>query len=306
MKFSIFQASRQGGRKYNQDRVAYSYSKDALLMVVADGMGGHFHGEVAAQLTVQMVTELFQKHARPLLKDPLAFLNHALHSAHKAIIDYAEKHGLLESPRTTCVACVVQNNTACWAHVGDSRLYFFRGMKLVARTQDHSKVQQLFDQGRISEAEMLTHPERNKIYNCLGGILPPEVELSRRWPVQQGDTILLCTDGVWGMLSETEIASILDTYTITSAIPELLDHAEFRGGEEGDNLSAVGMTWGEPVKRGLHQDLVTTHAMPMDEVSTQLDPFSVARDPAGRTPVTEADIEKAIAEIQEAIRKYSK
>jgi serine/threonine protein phosphatase PrpC len=306
MKFSISQSSRQGGRKYNQDRVAYSYSKEALLMVLADGMGGHFHGEVAAQISVQMVTELFQKHAKPALKDPLAFLNHALHSSHKAIASYADKHGLLESPRTTCVACVVQHNQATWAHVGDSRLYFFRGPQLVARTQDHSKVQQLFEQGRITEAEMLTHPERNKIYNCLGGVLPPEVELSRRMPIQTGDTILLCTDGVWGMLSESEIGAILDTYTITSAIPELLDHAEFRGGEEGDNLSAIGMTWGETQKHGLHEETVSTAAMPMEEISTQLDPFSVAHGSGSKPPVTEADIEKAIAEIQEAIKKYSK
>lgn len=306
MKFSISQSSRQGGRKYNQDRVAYSYSKEALLMVLADGMGGHFHGEVAAQISVQMVTELFQKHAKPALKDPLAFLNHALHSSHKAIASYADKHGLLESPRTTCVACIVQNSVATWAHVGDSRLYFFRGPKLVARTQDHSKVQQLYEQGKITEAEMLTHPERNKIYNCLGGILPPEVELSRRVPIQTGDTILLCTDGVWGVLSEAEIGSILDTYTITGAIPELLDHAEFRGGEEGDNLSAIGMTWGEVQKRGLHQDTVSTAAMPLEEISTQLDPFSVAHEAGAKPAVTEADIEKAIAEIQSAIKKYSK
>ena len=306
MKFSISQASRQGGRKYNQDRIAYSYSKEALLMVLADGMGGHFHGEVAAQISVQMITELFQKHAKPSLKDPLAFLNHALHNSHKAIGSYSDKHGLLESPRTTCVACIVQNGQATWAHVGDSRLYFFRGMKLMARTQDHSKVQQLFEQGRITEAEMLTHPERNKIYNCLGGILPPEVELSRRYPIQAGDTILLCTDGVWGVLSETEIGSILDTYTITSAIPELLDHAEFRGGEEGDNLSAIGMTWGEVLKRGLHQETISTAGMFMEEVSTQLDPFSVSHGAGSKPTVTEADIEKAIAEIQDAIKKYSK
>lgn len=306
MKFTIAQMSRQGGRKYNQDRVAYSYSKDALLMVVADGMGGHFHGEVAAQITVQMVAELFQKHARPALKDPLAFLDHALKSAHKAIVSYADKHGLLESPRTTCVACVIQHDQACWAHVGDSRLYFFRGLNLLARTQDHSKVRQLFDQGLISEAEMLTHPERNKIYNCLGGILPPEVELSRRWPVRDGDTLLLCTDGVWSVLAESEIAAILDTYDITQAIPELLDHAEFRGGEDGDNLSAVGVTWGGPRSRDL-AGTVSTAGMPLDATTTQLDPSTFTRAPsADKLPVTDADIERAIAEIQEAIRKYSK
>ncbi len=306
MKFSIFQQSRQGGRKYNQDRVAYSYSREALLMVVADGMGGHFHGEVAAQITVQMVAEMFQKHAQPLLKDPQRFLAHALQSAHEAILDYAAKHNLLESPRTTCVACVVQQGHACWVHVGDSRLYMFRGMRLLARTKDHSKVQQLFDQGKISEAEMYTHPERNKIYNCLGGFLPPEVEISKRIPIRDGDTIVLCTDGVWSVLSVAEIASILDTYNITRAVPELLDHAEFRGGEEGDNLSAIGMTWGEPVKRGLHHEAISTAQMPDQDITTRMDPFNVQSDPAARQPVTEDDIERAIAEIQEAIKKFSK
>ena len=306
MKFAIFQQSRQGGRKYNQDRVAYSYSKDAVLMVVADGMGGHFHGEVAAQITVQMITEMFQKHALPLLKDPHRFLAASMNSGHEAIIDYTHKHKLMESPRTTCVAAIIQQGHAYWAHVGDSRLYMFRGMRLITRTKDHSKVQQLHDDGKITAQEMYTHPERNKIYNCLGGFMPPDIELGKRIPIRDGDTLLLCSDGVWSVLSETEIASIIDTYTITRAVPEMLDHAEFRGGEDGDNLSAVGMTWGEPHKRGLHHETVSTAAMPPIDVTTRLDPFSVARDPNARQPVSEDDIERAIAEIQTAIKKYSK
>src|SRR5574340_321005 len=166
MKFSIYQSSRQGGRKYNQGRVAYSYSKESLLMVVADGMGGHFHGEIAAQMTVQLVAEMFQKQAHPTLRDPLFFLDHAMHAVHDAISDYSAENELLESPRTTCVAAVIQRDMAYWAHVGDSRLYFFRQGRLVTRTQDHSRVQQMFDQGRITGAQMTTHPERNKIYNC--------------------------------------------------------------------------------------------------------------------------------------------
>ncbi|MDP1682310.1 MAG: protein phosphatase 2C domain-containing protein [Burkholderiales bacterium] len=306
MKFAVFQQSRQGGRKYNQDRVAYSYSKDAVLLVVADGMGGHYHGEVAAQITVQMIADMFQKHARPHIKDPHRFLSSAMISGHEAILDYTAKHHLMESPRTTCVAAIVQQDHAYWAHVGDSRLYMFRGMRMVTRTKDHSKVQQMFDEGKISAEELHTHPERNKIYNCLGGFLPPDVELGKRMPIRDGDSLMLCSDGVWGVLSEAEIASILDTYTITRAIPELLDHAEFRGGEEGDNLTAVGLTWGEPQKRGLHQDTVSTAQMPLADVTTRLDPFSVQRDPASRQPVTEDDIERTIAEIQTAIKKYSK
>ena len=180
MKFAVFQQSRQGGRKYNQDRVAYSYSKDAVLLVVADGMGGHYHGEVAAQITVQMIADMFQKHARPHIKDPHRFLAAAMISGHEAILDYTTKHNLMESPRTTCVAAIVQQDHAYWAHVGDSRLYMYRGMRMITRTKDHSKVQQLYDDGKISETEMHTHPERNKIYNCLGGFLPPDVELGDR------------------------------------------------------------------------------------------------------------------------------
>lgn len=297
MKFSIYQSSRQGGRRYNQDRVAYSYSKEALLLVVADGMGGHFHGEIAAQMTVQLIAEMFQKQAHPLLKDPLFFLDEAMHAVHEAISDYSAEHELLESPRTTCVACVIQRNVAHWAHVGDSRLYFFRRGRLVTRTQDHSRVQQMFDQGKITEAQMTTHPERNKIYNCLGGMISPEVELSKRMQVEPGDTIILCSDGLWSTLTANEIGSILNSYKLERAIPELMDHAEMRGGQDGDNLSAIAVTWG-----GAKSGNVSTETMPLDSFTTQLDALHASRE----SPISDDDIEKAIAEIQVAIRKYSK
>ncbi len=304
MKFSIFQSSRQGGRRYNQDRLAYSYTRDALLMVVADGMGGHFHGEIASQIAVQFLAENFQKLARPALKDPFRFLIDTINQAHQAIGDYVMAHGLSEHPRTTCVACVVQDDHAYWAHVGDTRLYFFHGGKLVSRTRDHSLVQQLFEQGKITEDEMTTHPERNKVYSCLGGTIPPDIELSRKMPLREGDTLLLCSDGLWGLLSTGEIASILDTYSITTAVPELLDHAESRNGEEGDNLSAIGMRWGdEELSTPLS---ISTVTMPLDTYTVQLNTFSVGQGKEGEQDVTEEDIERAIAEIQTAIQKYSK
>lgn len=304
MKFSVYQTSRQGGRKYNQDRVAYAYSREALLMVVADGMGGHFHGEVAAQIAVQLISEMFRNQAQPLLKDPHAFIKAAMHQAHEAIYHYAEDNKLPDFPRTTCVACVIQKNTAWWGHVGDSRLYLFRRGKLVARTRDHSRVQQLFDSGRISEAQMNTHPERNKIYNCLGGKIPPEVELSPRSPLRDGDIMLLCTDGLWGMLSINELGSILDAYPINRAVDELLDHAELRAGEGGDNLSAVGVMWGDPGKSG--EEPLSTAVMPLDAVTTRLDSFLASRKADEALQITDEDIERAIQEIQTAIKKYSK
>lgn len=167
MKFSIYQESRTGGRKYNQDRVGYVFSRDALFMVVADGMGGHLNGEVAAQITVDYMGKKFQQEATPSLSSPLSFLSDAITGAHHAILGYAEKHGLLETPRTTVVAAVVQRGAACWAHVGDSRVYLLRGGQIAAKTLDHSHVQQLVTQGIVREEAVSAHPERNKISTAL-------------------------------------------------------------------------------------------------------------------------------------------
>lgn len=301
MKFTIYQASRQGGRKSNQDRVAYSYSREALLMVVADGMGGHMHGEIAAQITVQTLTDQFQRVAKPRLADPRAFLAETIARAHFAINDYAVEQDLMEIPHTTVVAAVVQDNTAYWAHVGDSRLYLFSDGSLIARTEDHTAVAQLVRDGIISEEEAGTHPERNKVSNCLGGYVAPQVECGAPLPLHDTDTMLLCTDGIWGMITIPEAAALLHAYTLEDAVRHLMDHAEFRGGEHGDNLSLIAMTWGEP--RMPSKDSISTLAMPDGGITTQLD--TLGSFPAGAATVSDDEIERAIAEIQQAIQKIS-
>ncbi len=300
MKFTIYQASRQGGRKNNQDRVAYSYSREALLMVVADGMGGHMHGEIAAQIAVQTLTEQFQSLAKPRLADPRGFLVDAVTRAHYAINDYAVDQDLLEIPHTTVVAAVAQDNTAHWAHVGDSRLYLFSDGSLIARTEDHTAVAQLVRDGIISEEEAGHHPERNKVSNCLGGYVIPQVECSAPIPLHDADTLLLCTDGIWGMISVPEAAALLHAYSLEDAVRHLMDHAEFRGGEHGDNLSLVAMTWGEP--RMPSKDSISTLAMPAGGITTQLNTLSTS---PGVSAVSDDEIERAIAEIQQAIQKIS-
>ena len=196
MRFTIYQASRQGGRKNNQDRVAYSYSRDTLLMVVADGMGGHLHGEIAAQIAVDTLTNEFQKMAKPGLEDPMGFLADVLARAHYAINDYAVEKDLLEIPHTTCVAAVIQDDMAFWAHVGDSRLYFLSEKGPILRTEDHTAVAQMVRDGIISEEEAGTHPDRNKVANCLGGYMVPQVECAVPIPINDADIMLLCTDGI--------------------------------------------------------------------------------------------------------------
>jgi serine/threonine protein phosphatase PrpC len=299
MRFSIFQESRKGGRPANEDRTSYAYTRDSLLMVVADGMGGHLHGEVASQIAAQLLTEAFQRDAKPKLADPFGFLQKSISDAHFALGDYANARGLTESPRTTCVACVVQDSTAFWAHVGDSRLYHIREGRIQARTRDHSRVQMLVDQGRVREEAVAAHPERNKIFNCIGSTALPQVELSRPTVLREDDVLILCTDGLWGPLTEKLITAALLKSDLMKAIPELLDLAEMRAGADSDNLSVVAMSWAE-THPGTLAGEVSTRTLVLNEVSTQLGDFSKADD----GDLSDEEIERAIEEIRAAIRKH--
>ncbi len=222
MRFTIYQESRQGGRANNEDRTTYCYSREALLMVVADGMGGHHYGEIASQIAVQTLADSFQRDARPTLADPFRFLQKGMTNAHHAILDYAERHRLSDTPRTTCVACLVQDNIAYWAHAGDSRLFLMRAGKVISQTKDHSRIRMLLDDGLISEAQAARHPDRNKIYSCLGSPTPPEIEFSRKTPLKHGDILLLCTDGLWDSSRASRHSGATDQPDFPAVYLELL------------------------------------------------------------------------------------
>ncbi|MEW5770418.1 MAG: protein phosphatase 2C domain-containing protein [Pseudomonadota bacterium] len=301
MKYVVYQASRRGGRTYNEDRVAYAYTSDAMVMVLCDGMGGHARGEIASQLTVQVITALFQSRAKPQLPDLPTFLLDAVYAAHDAINEYAMRKRLNEPPRTTCVACVVQKGMACWAHVGDSRLYHFNRHGFLGRTRDHSAVQQLVDDGVIGESEMAIHPDRNKLYNSVGGYSLPDIELSQPMKLHPGDVLLLCTDGVWPELTAAEMFATLRAYPLEKAVRNMMDHAEYRGGKECDNLSVVAMRYGEEhVQEG---ELMPEDDLSLDGFTTQLNKLGAKAD---LPPVQDHELDQAMAEIKAAIAKYSK
>lgn len=292
MQFSIYQESRRGARKSNQDRIAYCYSREALLMLVADGMGGHLHGEMAAQSAVEVITAAFRREAKPRLADPAAFLRRSIIEAHRAIVRNAEDSGLPESPRTTCVACVVQDGAARWAHAGDSRLYHLREGRVLARTKDHSLVQQLIDSGRIREEAFAAHPERNRIFNCLGSQRLPRVDLSAETVLDYGDTLILCSDGLWSPLSAKIISSAVLKMGIMQGVPELLDEAELRAGRECDNLSVVALTWEEQVRPAPTEPAAGAATTP-------------AAEPAQEVYLSDAEIERAIAQIRDSMKRQT-
>ena len=306
MKFTIYQESRLGKRANNEDRLAHCYSRDALLMVVADGMGGHYYGEIAAQIAVQSLVESFQREATPAIADPFLFLQKAMVNAHHAIIDFTDAHNLKDSPRTTCVACIIQDNIAYWAHAGDSRLYLMRDGKVLIHTRDHTRVQLLKDQGVINEAQAAVHPDRNKVYSCLGGRKAPEIEFSRKTPLEAGDVLALCTDGVWGVIPGETMAVALKSENLMQAVPMLLGQADIRGGPNADNLSIVAVRWEDTYREegSSPSSVVSTQLMSRDTVTTKLDAFG--RNPNYKTELSEEEIERAIDEIRSTIQKYSK
>jgi serine/threonine protein phosphatase PrpC len=304
MRFTIFQDSRKGSRKVNQDRIAYTYGRDTLLLVVADGMGGHAGGEIAAQICVRLFIERFQREAKPVLKNPFKFLQDSMTRAHEALGSYANQFSMLETPRTTCVACVVQAGYAYWAHVGDSRLYLIRDGRLIAETKDHSKVQYLVDQGIIAAGDVAKHPDRNRVFSCLGGLVEPVIDLSKRTLLHDGDVITLCTDGFWSVLAKDELAAWLTGAAILEAAPKVMREAEVRGGPEGDNLSAIVVRWG-PEAVPEEPSTTITETMDLGEFETRIDRTITLTDRAGaQRDLTDDEIERAISEIQSTIQRY--
>lgn len=305
MQFSVYQQSHIGGRKLNQDRMGYLYTREALLLVLADGMGGHLRGEVAATIALQSIAARFKAQATPYVRKPERFLEEALQQAHDDILRYTREHAMPDSPRTTIVACLVQHNSAVWAHCGDSRLYWLRRGQVLGRTRDHSHIEYLIAKGQADASERATHPDRNKLYNCLGASAPPKVELTRGASLEPGDILLLCSDGLWSVLPDTEIAHRLSAHGVVQAVPEMVAMATAIAGSRGDNTTALAIQWQGAGTPALAADpgVVSTQMLPEGEVTSRID--SPAAAPGPDDPFDEDDIEKAIAEIRDAIEKSS-
>jgi serine/threonine protein phosphatase PrpC len=291
--------TRIGARTTNQDRLGHWRTGRSLLMVVADGLGGHLRGELAAQVSVDYFGAAFQRDARPTLADPQQFLNRAMAGAHVAILREAYKLGLPDVPRTVIVACVVQDGHAYWAHVGDCRFYLVRGGRIIVQTRDHTVVQQLLDSGRIQEEMASTHPERNRILQCLGGFQSPRPDPIAKARLARNDLLLLCSDGLWGPLTQRHLLHALATRSLKEALVELAELAEQRSGPQCDNVTVLALSWGEdPVAAAERPAAIPSYDLPTDVQDFTATDLDFLR-------MSDEDIDKAIAEIKAALRKTS-
>lgn len=245
MNFSIHQASHIGNRKHNQDRVAYAYNNDALLLVLADGMGGHLHGELAASLAIETFVESFGKHAQPTIPDPQLFLENTMRYAHDRIMKFSHD-GDTGFPGTTCVAALIQGGVMYHGHAGDSRLYLLRNNEIRAKTQDHSLVSQWVEWGMITAEEARIHPQRNQITNCLGGSESIfHMEQGEPTTLQPGDVVLLGSDGLWGPFTDLELIELFAGEPVDQTLEKLITLALEREHGRSDNITGIAIRWGD-------------------------------------------------------------
>lgn len=276
MRFQTAQVSRLGNRPSNQDRFAVVAAQNAVLLVLADGMGGHARGELAAQILVDTFTRRFRASPGGRVPDPPGFLRQTTLDAHANVVEVGRRCTPPVEPRTTCIACLVQDGSALWVHAGDSRLYFLRQGRILFQTRDHTYVEELYQRGLISGAERSTHPLRNYVTQSIGGEEAPEPTLAPPCDARRGDVILLCSDGLWAPLDDDPLIALLSERPLEEALDELAYRAERASYPLSDNISAVALRIlsdpdPEPAQSGEPQpEAPSDHPEPLDALSAAI------------------------------------
>jgi len=235
--FEAARATLTGDRSSNQDRCLVLRSDETVLLGLADGLGGHPRGDVAAQLLVDVCESMFRQAPKPLY-DPERFMLQCIGKAHHSILRFGRRQQPPSEPRTTAVLAVVQAGVAYWAHVGDSRLYLLREGRVLFQTQDHTQVQ--FVRQNADEASR----PHSKLTRCLGGLSsPPTTTCGTPTLLQKNDTIVLCSDGLWGQVPAQRMIEDLEPSpaALASGLQRLVEHAVSM--PNSDNVTAVALRW---------------------------------------------------------------
>ncbi len=242
VNIEIVTLSKSGGREYNEDVYGHWSNGRFVACLVADGAGGHGGGDVAASTARSSILGGYA--LSPSLDG--AFLKQLLEQANLDVVARQAEGGKLAAMRTTAVLAVLdtQEQALVWAYSGDSRAYLFRGGAIVARTLDHSLVQQMVAGGMLDEEGARLHPQRNMLLSALGSISDPlEIDVSGRMRLQIGDVLLLCSDGVWEVLGDRLLLETLDAASNARGWADLLDRqVQNRAKPNHDNYTAL-ISW---------------------------------------------------------------
>jgi PPM family protein phosphatase len=228
----------KGDRDYQQDQVSlmsHHHVKGCVMAVLADGMGGRSGGRKASDQVMMTARQLFDRYS-PKDDDPVAMLSQLVMEAHMVIKLTAISTE--EEPHSTIAVFVLNPDGSChWAHAGDSRIYHYHGKQLMKRTRDHSYVQTLVLKGELTEEQANVHPQSNILMGCLGTEKEPPINVHSIDKLQPGDSLMVCSDGLWHYFTEAELGSVLASLSAREATEFLIDKARLRAKGSGDNLS---------------------------------------------------------------------
>ena len=320
MKYQVATHTLTGSRPINQDRTAYAERDNAILLALADGLGGHAGGELAAEIFTRVVLQAFKNIKQPIIENPSAFLALTIFNAHRAIHAFGNAQKLPIEPRTTGVLCLVQNGYAYWAHVGDSRLYHFRRKQLLQRTMDHTPVEELHQDGLITEEEMTSHPHKGRLLKCVGGPRKPVISLGEETLLKTGDALLLCSDGLWEALPPEDFVNYINGKSLEEGIEELLISAEEQL-PNPDNITAICLRWEDKTSTELPRQANKAVQVNQDQIWQEAKNRLVGQKlqqkqptPVMNTPTKvkskpsrkrkKAEIESTIKELEEYIQQF--
>jgi len=214
-------------------------AKRGILVVVADGMGGHNAGEIASRLAVEAVVERYADETQ----DPGTALARSIERANRIIVDAAAKDARYTGMGTTCTALLLRGGLAFCAHVGDSRLYFVRGNDILLMTEDHSAVMDMVKRGTITADEARHHPDKHVIVRALG--VRGDVEVAtweKPLAVRPGDTFLICSDGLYNVVEDNELFDAMRGSSPQRACERLVELARQRGGPDNITVGIITVT----------------------------------------------------------------
>src|SRR5947209_6613981 len=203
-------------------------AKKGALFIVADGMGGHAAGEVASEIAVDTVSNVYYQDDGDDVADSLL---RAIRRANAAIHQRASENMLRSGMGTTCVAAILRGNRAYIANVGDSRAYLIHGNQIKQVSRDHSWVAEQVRAGLLTEDQARTHAQRNVITRCLGTQAEVEIDVFPE-QLEDGDSLVLCTDGLSGLVSDDELLRIVNEYVPQESVYHLVERANENGGPD--------------------------------------------------------------------------
>ncbi len=230
--------THRGGRESNEDSLGHVEIGNLALLILADGMGGHTGGACAAHSVCENTLEMAKTRHDDLAARPDIALPLLIRDATTRMLDHCTSMDDSMDPHTTVVAVLVLPTALHVCHAGDSRCYLMSDDRPLWRTRDHSISQLLVDQGEIDAEQLRTHPDQNRLYRFLGrGHRQIAAGTMLEW--QDGDTLLLCSDGLWVQCTDEEIAAVHGQDDLDTALAALCRKAVERGGDSGDNISAI-------------------------------------------------------------------